>query len=354
VKYKKILNLFLLNTILMSIIIISFNWIINTTNFFKHDLLDTNYINDSSVYKTEYLIDNYKNKEVSLVMGNSRATVLNPKLLKETTNKEWYNYAYSGGTPIEHYKNLKYLISKGLKINEILLGLDYVSFTHEYIPNRFPFQIHPLAKIDKQAVTFSDEIKFYSEYLTSYNITKNNSIAFYKYLKGAPKGALINPNDGTFDYLPQKRKIKALDNKWDEYFIGLDKKHKDFSKVNILKKQQQNFENFMLLSKNNNIKVRLFFNPTSYITLKYHSFNTKENILEYLAKDLSLEFYDFSFFNKLTTDSNNFYDDSHYRTEVGDKIIKSIYSVENNSICKKVNKANLPEYISFIKKQWDK
>jgi hypothetical protein len=349
-KYKKITNLFILNFLLIGCFIIAFNWIIDSTNFFNHDLLDTNYVNDSTVYKTEYLIDNYSNKEVSLVMGGSRPTVLKPELLKKITNKEWYNYAYNGGSPIEHYKNLKYLIRKKLIINEILLGLDYSSFTHETVPNRFPFQIHPLAKTDKQINTFNDELRFYADYLASYNITKSNIKALYKYLIGEPKGVIINVDNGTNNFLHQKRNIEILQDKWHEYFKSLDKKHPDFSKLNISNKQQQNFENFMLLCKKNKIKVRLFFNPTSYITLKHQSLETQEKIYEYLTKDLSLEFDDFAFFNILTMSPDNFYDDSHYRSSVGDEVINSIYSVCSNSgICKKVTKNNLSNHIKFIK-----
>lgn len=106
-------------------------------------------------------------------------------------------------------------------------------------------------------------------------------------------------------------------------------------------------EEIIALSKNNNFSLIFFFNPMR--SQRY--LNCASGLIPIKERLASItDFYDFSGFNSVTTNSLNFYEDGHYRYLVGDMIIRRIFgrgSVANvpEDFGVLVTKKNVDEYI---------
>ena len=289
--------------------ILFFNTVVDPYGIFFKAYKNLNIEPNSLYQKTKLLIDN-PNKFDSFIFGSSRVNYLYPQKIS-TAN--YYNMTYANGLPKHHYNDLKVLMKNGVVIENLLVGIDYMSLlenpdilTNDLLRKKYPESI-------------LDKIEFYSSYMfnmpnwnfirLAFSRTTTDRSLVEKY------GVIKSPtNDSLIDNYPQNH----ISNKG--LLLPLSYVPENLN----IDKNLQEIKNIIDFAKENNINLVLFINPTQ--TSTYLNINL-ENYF-YALKKLSefTSYYDFSGLSSAVVDNTNFYEPSHYRIKLGNYIIAEIFN----------------------------
>jgi len=262
--------------------------------------------------KIDYILKN-KEKYDSFIFGSSRVGLFDPA---KFDNGKYYNMTYSEGLPFEHLQVIKLLLSSGVQIKNIIIGLDEFSYMidpkkHFFEPSR---KMHFL-------LTDKSKFQFYFYYLTLYpnkekikralSSKKYNTYFQYDIFNS---GMPIVPKivDDAIENNPKSHVKKQIFNTSVTY-EGLR-----------IKKTINELQQIVNLSKKYHINLTIFIHPihqTTYLHLNHEYF------FQFL-QELSLitNYYDFSGINAITTDNMNYYENVHYRQHIAELIIDEISS----------------------------
>ena len=262
--------------------------------------------------KMNFLLQ-HKDRFHSFIFGSSRVGKLNPKHI---TNDTYYNMTYSEGLPLEHLANIKLLLKSGVKIQNLLIGLDDFSYkidphTHLIQPMRLP---HYKTKINDMSA-----FQFYMYYL----LRKPSSRDIAKYSSHSHKKTYDFDIYHTGVPIVPKAVDEAIESDVEKYIHDekflIPRHYVGDRMVQTLKEIKEIID----ISHKYNIKCIFFINPihkTSYLDMNLENFQNFKYQLSKLTN-----FYDFSGLNSITTNNYYFYETSHYRTLVGDMILDRIF-----------------------------
>jgi hypothetical protein len=292
---------------------------------------------NKQILKMKYLLKN-KSKFDSFIFGSSRVNFLNPEKI---SNGKYYNMTYSGGIPSQHFDNIKFLYENGIKIKNLIVGIDYISFVTD------PDKEIKLLHMKDYPVSLWDKILFIKTFIISRpNLTfvksalKNNSIYYPKlYDTGVMSSELfdVNIDKNINSHIKQKRFFQPSS---------------EYKKCTTIDKSLNDIKKIVEFSQMNNIKLTILINPTHHIT--YLNLNLDEYFETLIKLSGITNFYDFSGLNSIANNNYFFYETSHYNSRVGDMIIDKIFNRPNNQIPDDfgfyVTKYNVNEHITFHKK----
>ena len=258
----------------------------------------------------------------TIIFGSSRADfAMNPKHWENLTGRKTYNFAVTNTTVYEMRRYLEYSATNDKNLQEIILCVDFYSFVdtpEEDILKILPYKdektfeesLPSLSNVQK--VLFSwDAIK------DSYNNCKQNSKKMYDY----PCHNL----DGKYS----EKHIENLYGKDNSKFFKIFnfwKKKINFSEVALKNSAFEDFQKIVELCAKNNLKLHVCILPL--YPVQYECFNDCWNIYEEWKIRLSetAPIYDFTYFDKDLIQPENFWDSSHAKLIIGDKILNSIHS----------------------------
>jgi len=262
---------------------------------------------------TNYILQHY-NEYDTLLFGSSRVQFINPQHIP---NAKAYDLTIAEGIPEEYYLMLKLLISKGMKLKLVLIGLDNFSFnisfarhqnaletkSHYLLTNEPPYKFYSnfFFRLPKKR-DFQDIKNRYKNlnlFEMHYKIIFHQKQAFKEqtYIQPKPNAPIYNdPTTWHGDNL--KNSLKAI------------KKIKE-------------------LCDKNGIKTIFWINPiqhTSYDAMQNDTMNKRlfkkfKSQLAYIT-----DYYDFSEPNVISQDNKNWLETSHFIPKIGDLIIKTIYN----------------------------
>lgn len=235
----------------------------------------------------------------AFVFGSSRAGFIN---VQKLDGLRAYNMSYSWGVPQEHLDNLKTFIKKGIIPKSVFIEIDNMSYltdpaVHRSEQIRAPYEYlrsHPLKfaelYLDPVVALSAREIIQYSE--------RNADIEadFYNY------GVSIDYGERG-KYTPRTK--ETLDGP--EY----------------MQEMFETLRELRTLCEENEIELCVFITPMHYAT--YTAALERGDYYEFLRGTAEiLPFYNFSGYNDITLDADNYMDTSHYLAEIGDMIIDCI------------------------------
>jgi len=273
--------------------------------------------------KVKHVLNN-PDRYNSFIFGNSRVGKIDVGKIND--GNQWYNFAYSEGIPFEHLQDIKTLLSGGVSIKKVIVGLDEISCF-------FSREKHKNESLRRRYVNSLDPFLYY--------LTLKPSIHIYKEIKKAPsrkffqKGMFMPIYEtGTFllgqkdTFIDENPTVHIQDSIFrSAYWLPeQDSRNIDptLEDINELKK--------MCIEKN--IELVLFINPIYVETYKKA---VSENFIDFIGKLTTIsQFYDFSGINELTTNRLNYYENLHYRPKIGDMIIKEVFDPDSKYlICAK-------------------
>lgn len=297
-------------------IIVLVNYIIDPYGILRRDFTMQFQEPNMNFVKTKYLLNGTSFD--SLLMGSSRVNFID---VSKISQGRYYNYWYSEGLPTEHLANVKILLDRGMKIKNIMVGLDDFSYLVDFTTHvsNLLRQPHPLA-------TGKSFITFYSEYFFRLNKLFSNVKKYLTYNIIKHKGNTEGIRE--FDIYESGRMIVPA---WEDRIIKDPLTHvKDnrFLKPthyegDNLEKALSDLYKLKRLADNYGIHLIFFINPihrTTYLDTDLRQFFIFKRRLAEITS-----YYDFSGLNSITTNNVYYYETSHYRPIVGDMMLKRIF-----------------------------
>lgn len=287
---------------------------------------------NKNVLKVHYILT-HKDKYDSFIFGSSRVGNINPLKIQ---NGRYYNMTYSEGLPKEHLLNIRLFLKEGIRIKNLLIGLD-----------EFSYQVS-FAKHQHQGLT-----KAY------YKATNTSLLTYYRqlYLRfplgedrhHIKKEILHSPIYFTIDISKQKENYENVMKVFDKTKFTSTKHIHDkiFDKPtyyngDTLQNTLQDIKNIKQICTQYAINCKFFINPIHKKTYEY----TNKKLLQKFKKQLQYitDYYDFTGPSYITVHNQYWHETSHYTLEVGDMIIDTIY---NNHIYK-----NFGQYVPQRKSEF--
>jgi hypothetical protein len=287
--------------------------------------------------KMNYILKN-KTKFDSFIFGSSRTNFIDPS---DIHSGKYYNMTYPGGIPNQHFKNIAYLYKKGVKIQNLIIAVDYLSFFNDkrsdadnLVMKDFP-------------VTLEEKFNFYKTYLFLFPEKKLIKEAISKtpidYSALYSKGIMINHKvnddiEADIDKFVNQPKFKIPYSKYE-----------NDRPIDLALSQ---IDSIVQFSKRHHINLKIFINPTHVTTYVNINLDEYYEALRKLAK--ITDYYDFSGLNNVALDNYNYFEPSHFRLSVGKMIIAKIENISDKTIPddfgRMVTKDNIENHIQFHEK----
>jgi len=319
------------------IFIFSFNFIVDPYGVFNIVNIEgfnknKNYISNDA--RTKFYNAKRANPNV-LLIGTSRTEHINPKDLAkyfpEDTNI--YNLAIKGSGVTLHKKNIEYFI-KNYDIDTIIYGLDLFSFNS--LANRFDEELKYTRYNDYYIEDYVDILFGAKQFSRAFRTLKSN-------LKKDP--TTIDLNTGWFDEVEMTEKIKKgglefLKKHTEDTIVNniftksIMYNSSEFKSKNSIDKTLDTFDGIYSLCKTNNIKLHIFISPIYSRITKLIFQKGYGETYKYWKKRLSKYpgIIDFSGYNSITNNIENFVDGSHYNDNTSKIIIERLFNEKNNTI----------------------
>lgn len=251
----------------------------------------------------------------AFILGSSRTNMVRVDTANQRSGQYYYNLAVGSESIEGMEKRLRWLIKNQERVNQLIIGLEYdVMFLCDDVPADSLFaREHP-------EVSGSSWIDFYIPYLFKFNlkewrrtVKKRHEPVFYQ--ADLTTGQWFYPeNDRLIEEDPDEyAKTRIVDDTACEPGKGR-------VKVNL-----ERFRRLMELIRENGIPTFVFNSPYHQIIYKTFDQEEYQDWLEQVTL-ITDGLWDFSGYNSVTTDNHFYYESSHYRREVGDMILKTIFS----------------------------
>lgn len=313
----KIWTIYALITTFLLVIIIFFLMMWSDTYSNIHTKRTQFYsVPNTNVMKVDYILKNNK-KYDSFIFGSSRVSYINPFLI---TNGKYYNMTYSEGIPHEHLINIQLFINSGIKIKNLLIGLDEFSYQVSFKQH----QIQPLTKAHYLATNTS-----YNQYIKDLYLRFPLS-EDRKHIKKS----LLGSHQFTIKIEDQKYTYQQMEKIFSKETL-LTKEHLDNPKFNkptlyhgdVLQETIIDIKKIKDLCLSNDINCTFFINPIHNKTYEFVDLNLL-NKFRYNLSTIT-DYYDFSFPNNISKNNQYWIETSHYTLEVGNMMIDKMYKNKN-------------------------
>ncbi|MDR3048049.1 MAG: hypothetical protein LBU51_10680 [Bacteroidales bacterium] len=260
-----------------------------------------------------YILDNPR-KFNAYIFGNSRISAIDVDTIDSL---HCYNMWYPGGHPLEHFENIEIMINHNIIPDTILLGIDDIAFAVDPEVNRTQLMLMPYPKDSIQIIAHT---KFLIKYLNPSVLSSIKTILFHKTdaqnLELVKK--LFYENGGRSRMKDEQSsynwKEAKLINDW-QYNYGIENAITDIQKI-------------IDLCNKNNIKLIIFTNPLYILTYQ----NAVQNgYIDFLTRLSHItDYYNFSGINDITINNDYYLEPSHYKFNIGDMMINTIFNGINN------------------------
>lgn len=276
----------------------------------NQEIIVSNLINDRFV-KMKYLLKNQNLKKYdSYLWGSSRVQKTDVRLTKERT----YNMGAAVGMPEDCLREVKILKSQGCVVNTVYLGLDDVSYSADYEKM--------LAALYQRSYEKQPDkcCKYYAELLFNPGIIKTWGKERLEY---SPKATTLLYQNGM--YLISQE----IENRIEENPAGYvrEKKFNDPARFVLggdsrLRECIEIVQEIKQFCDENHIRFVPFFNPQHMTTY----LNDDMELMNRFKKELVKisPFWDFSGVNYVTSNNYFWYETSHPRAFICDKILDTV------------------------------
>ena len=258
--------------------------------------------------KMKHLLSNQHFKEYdSYLFGTSRVQKTDPRV----TGQKTYNLGIPAGMTEEYLQQLQLLLAHGAKIKTIYIGLDQLAYSYKYQP---------------QALYTDDMTKDYDVYLKS---LVNPSVIgkLVSYSKQDVNIALVHTTGMSKipDFAEKNIELNPEEYVKSEKFQRPDTWEFD---ANEFERCINNLKMIKELCDRNNIEMKAFFNPQHMTTYLAYDMDRMIQFKKELAQ--ICPFWDFSGVNYVTTNNYFWFETSHPRPFICDKMLDIVSG--NNQI----------------------
>jgi hypothetical protein len=326
---KKLILKCIFLAVISAVPLVAYNIIVDPYLVLRKDVEHMFICPNERYFKTDFILRNPE-KYNSFLFGSSRVSQVPVETIDKTTGERFYNMTYISGVTSDHLAILKLFIDKKIKIKNVVVGLDYYTFTAMPIENQTRNIMYP-GKL-------REKVKFYYTYLT---LEPDSSML--KEIKFNGKDAAYDlTGTGGYRFIKRER-LMALDP------LKHEAKFKNPSPVlctDQLEKTLGEISEIIAVCKRNGINLKFFINPdylSMYLCQDIVFINLARSRLAALT-----DFWDFSVPSPIIGEKFNFIDPIHYRQKTGSMMVDKMYGL-NAGIRPDfgflVTKANVKRYV---------
>ncbi len=286
---------------------------------------------DKDYVSTTNFVNNYsKEKYDSFIFGNSRSMFYQISDWKKhlESNSIPYHFDASGETLFSLHKKITYLDNNNIPIKNSLLILD-----HETL-NKVISNSGHLGIITPRLVNYNNFTDFHYTFLEAFfNIKFMYAYLDFKtsneikpYMK---EGYLIDDNKVSYNHLSNEfrftnfEKLISKNEYYNEKRLAVFYKRDTittYTEPAIFHIQKEMLEDIYKVFSKNKTKFKIIINP-----LYNQEKLAKEDLLYLKSTFGASSVFDYSGINEITRDFNNYYEASHYRPHIANKIMNEIY-----------------------------
>ena len=254
-----------------------------------------NYIKTKYVVTHPDLFDGY-------LFGSSRVSAIHPELIRD---QKIYNMTYSRGIPAEHLETLRSMLDAGVGVRTVLMGVDSLSYTDSK-------QSHSGTPLRASYRDLQDPETFLSLYMDP----MENLYAL----------SAIRDKRGRVVWAGYDSFYSAG---WDLDYAQPSSYDWEAAEPNIgeeclIEETLRDIREIKELCDSRGIRLLVWTNPMYRLT---YEASLERDYLRFLRELAEVtDYYNFSGLNDLTVDAGNYFDTSHYRAEVGDMILDTVWN----------------------------
>lgn len=261
----------------------------------------------------------------NMIFGTSRVGSINPRLISEYAGGKTYNFSIAGSHIFLQNCYINYFLDT-YQLKTIILGLDFFSFIEfsdnilkhkqalERVKSRFYINDYLVSVVNID--TFLNSINTVKDNIrgrykvTDYQIGMN---IFEEYKEKIEADGLTYVNSS----------IERVIRDYNRDYYRLD----NFSKESITQNLLYVKEIINKASKKG-VNIKIYINPVYFLQYDLIVHNGLKDYYLQWKKELAkiTSYYDFSGYNFISTNPIYWYDSSHFRENVGDLIIKTLFT----------------------------
>ena len=340
--YKKWSIVVITITFSFCILLMAMNYVIDPFNIFHTKYLKYQYQMNERFIKIEFL-EKEHSKFNSYMFGSSRIGSTNPEIIeKYIPDSKFYNLTASGATLNDDLRILEYFIDRKYNVKNVYLQIDIRENmdAYKYNKNDYLRKDHPY--INNESL-----LKYYMNYLTIFP---------WENIKGKVKNNMqgednLKYNLQTGAWTNEKAERKIMSNPQD-YIKNEPSFHAKSARTQKGVYTSQNLSDLKEIKKlcdKYNINLIIFITPHNH---KLLDTIILEDYIEFLVRLSEISAYwDFSGYNTVTLNNENYYEYSHYRPNISKLIAARIFNDKDVELPSDfgfyVTKQNVLEYVKL-------
>jgi hypothetical protein len=258
----------------------------------------------------------------TMLFGTSRIGSISPSIVEKFTSDRVYNFSLAGSSIQVQSSYIDYFVNS-YDLKNIIIGLDFFSFRDQ--PKRVWTE-----EIERTSGSFVDD------YLLAL-LNKKTIINSINTIKDNFNGRYVVTDYSTGENIYEEYREK-FDNSGLSYTQSMIKRTiNDYSRDNYkdsfysfeqISKNVTVLENLVRYAQSKNINVKIYINPTYCLQFALIKYNNLEDKYLYWKNELTrvMDYYDFSGCNSVTDNPIFWYDSSHYKSEVAQRIVDTIFT----------------------------
>lgn len=335
-KFVKKCSVYILAIILFSVV---FSVTVDPYSIYHYDKIRVHNGECNLRYvKTKYILNN-PDKFDSYLFGSSRVGYIHTEQLNSSENR-WYNMTYSNALLPEIKETIKTFIKNDIIPQNIMIGIDSVDGSDAYA------HIDDLLR-KPYPTTFQDAVRFHLSYM-------NPAVAFeslFTLQQGSDEekvreqfyeyGGIYENGSKSYNW----DKIPIVENEINRVATA----HTDHT--------LQVLEEIVTLCEEHSINLILFTTP---LHISAYCDSMDQEFLLFITKAASIhDIYCFSSINDINTNNDNYWEEIHYDSNVGDLILQRIFAEESfdrkllsQGFGVLLNKDNAQQHYEFLIEQY--
>jgi len=347
--YKKWISYFLIYGIIFCISFVGFNFVINPYGIFAHKNKFSKVKNHIASDRMTKLYYTKRLQPKTILIGTSRVGVINPKTVEKYTHNKAYNLSLDASSIKEQYQYIKFIINT-TSVNNLIWGIDFFSFNPD---SKLPFSF------SQQRLEKDFYLQDYRDALLTMDVLFASIATLKDNIRN--KKSKLNLDNGQNYFLEHKVNYKIqgepfLDRKIEEGLKGY-KKTKELYGSEKFKNYNTIDENFILIQEivnlchKKDINLHVYISPIYIKTLQLIRELDLWKTYRYFKINLAkaTPFWGFNENFNITSNKENFWDNSHVREEVGGLMMNSIFN-KNNNYGKLITSDNVLQHLNNLEK----
>ncbi len=291
------------------LIFVPYGVIVDPFNVFHATALVNNGVEPDKNYFKPLNVMRHPDLWDSFLFGSSRVGFIDVKKMNDGV---YYDMMASEGLPAEHLAILKAFIKRGIVPRNVVIGVDDIT----YFVDPAPHDNILYRKMYPWDGTFTQKLGFFLRFLDPITVTESlETIAEHKNNDPQWGERLLTTGTENLDIVSDFNYEENQKPYWADYYMP---REAVFDEIREIKE----------LCDEHGIKLTFFTNPIYGYTYMKGIDNGYLVFLEKLA-DIT-DYYNFSGFNAITLDEGNYYENSHYDSTVGDRIVDVMFYGKND------------------------